>query len=133
MTKFNSDRLTINAPASQVFDFLSDFTHFEPLMPDQVNNYKAKPDSCSFAIEGIAELNMRIASKVPNKNIHIVSDGKNPIDYTLDIFLLELDENTCLLEVDFNGKMNPFIKMMASKPLQKFVDTLAIKVQEYFA
>lgn len=133
MTQFNSERLIINAPTSKVFDFLGDFTHFEPLMPDQVKNWKAQPDSASFAIEGVAELNMRIASKVPNKNIHIVSDGKNPIDYTLDIFLLEIDENTSLLEVDFNGKMNTFIKMMASKPLQKFVDKLALKVQEYYA
>lgn len=133
MTEFISNRVEINAPADKVYTFLSDFTNFEHLMPEQIKNWQADADSCSFTIEGMATLNMRIASKNPPKNIHIVADGKNPIDYTLDIFLFEVNEAKSKVEIVFNADLNPFIKAMASRPLQNFVDMLAQKLQQHFS
>ncbi len=132
MTEFVSDRVDINAPSGKVFDFLSDFTNFEHLMPEQIKNWKADKDSCSFTIEGMADLSMRIASKTPNKNIHIVAEGKNPLDYTLDCFLFDKEQDESKVEIVFNADLNPFIKAVASRPLQNFVDMLANKLQEHF-
>ena len=132
MTEFKSEQLKVNAPAEDVFDFLADFTNFEHLMPEQIKNWKADTDTCSFTIEGLAELSMRIASKNRASNIHIVSHGKNPVDYTLDVFLLPSDENKCKAEVVFGADLNPFIKTMASRPLQNFVDMLAGRLQKHF-
>lgn len=133
MTEFISEKTRINASAKEVFDFLSDFRNFQHLMPEQIKNWKADQDHCSFTIEGMADLSMRIASKNPHKNIHIVADGKNPIDYTLDVFLFPDDENQCKAELVFNASLNPFIKAMASRPLQNFVEMLVKKLQEHFA
>lgn len=133
MTEFVSERVEINMPTDEVFDFLSDFTNFSSLMPEQIKNWSATENTCSFAIEGLAELNMRIASKSKASNIHIVADGKNPVDYTLDIFLFDAPFNKSKAEIIFNAGLNPFIKAMASKPLQNFVDKLAQKLQEHFS
>ncbi len=132
MTEFISERLEINAQAEEVFDFLADFTNFEHLMPEQIKNWKADADTCSFNIEGLADLSMRIASKNRARNIHIVAHGKNPVDYTLDVFLFPADETSCKAEVIFNADLNPFIKAMASRPLQNFVDMLADRLQQHF-
>ncbi len=132
MTEFVSDRVDINAPSGKVFDFLSDFTNFEHLMPEQIKNCKADEETCSFTIEGMADLSMRIASKTPNKNIHIVAEGKNPLDYTLDCFLFDKEQDESKVEIVFNADLNPFIKAVASRPLQNFVDMLANKLQEHF-
>lgn len=133
MTEFISDRLVVNASCNKVYSFLSDFTNFEHLMPDQIKNWKADEDTCSFTIEGLADLSMRIASKNPHRNIHIIADGKNPIDYTLDCFFLENEGDSCKVELVFNAELNPFIKSLASRPLQNFVNMLATKLQEHFA
>ncbi len=133
MTEFISDRLVVNASCNKVYSFLSDFTNFEQLMPDQIKNWKADQDTCSFTIEGLADLSMRIASKNPHKNIHIIADGKNPIDYTLDCFFFENEGDSCKVELVFNAELNPFIKSVASRPLQNFVNMLATKLQEHFA
>ena len=132
MTEFVSNRVEINAPSGKVFDLLSDFTNFEHLMPEQIKNWKADKDNCSFTIEGMADLSMRIAAKTPDKNIHIVAEGKNPLDYTLDCFIFDNGENKSKVEIVFNADLNPFIKAVASRPLQNFVDMLAIKLKEYF-
>ncbi|MBW6478449.1 MAG: hypothetical protein K0B37_03405 [Bacteroidales bacterium] len=133
MTEFVSERLVINASSEEVFNFLGDFTNFEHLMPEQIRNWKADKDTCSFTIEGLADLSMRIASKNPDRNIHIIADGKNPIDYTLDCFLFDVNEKSCKVELVFNADLNPFIKSVASRPLQNFVNMLATKLQEHFA
>ncbi|TVQ88346.1 MAG: hypothetical protein EA393_09000 [Bacteroidetes bacterium] len=133
MTEFISERVEVTAPRSDVYNFLSDFTNFEHLMPEQIKNWKADEESCSFRIEGMADLSMRIASKSQDKNIHIVADGKNPIDYTLDCYLFEKSEDSCKVEIAFQADLNPFIKAMAARPLQNFVDMLAERLQKHFA
>ncbi len=133
MTEFVSERVEVNASSNEVFTFMSDFTNFGKLMPEQIKNWKADADSCSFTIEGMADLNMRIAQRNPDKNIQIIADGKNPIDYTLDVFFFPIDENSSRVEIIFNADLNPFIKAVASKPLQNFVDMLAQKLQQHFS
>ncbi len=133
MTDFVSERVNINAPCREVYNFLGDFTNFEHLMPQQIKNWEADKDTCSFTIEGMADLSMRIASKSEEKNIHIVADKKNPIDFTLDCFFFPKEINTCQVELVFSAELNPFIKAMASRPLQNFVDMLAQKLQQHFS
>ncbi len=133
MSEFISEKLEINAPCNEVFNFLGDFNNFEQLMPGQIKNWKADTNTCSFTIEGMADLSMRIASKTPDRNIHIVADGKNPIDYTLDCFLSPHSQDSkCRAELVFQAELNPFLKTMASKPLQNFVDMLVKKLQQHF-
>ncbi len=133
MTEFRSQRVEIAASSAIVFDFIGDFTNFQHIMPEQIKNWKSNQDSCSFTIDGLADLSMKIESKTRPENVHIVSHGKNPIDYTLDVILGHQDEAHCNATIVFNADLNPFIKVMASRPLQNFVDILAGKLQQHFS
>ena len=75
---------------------------------------------------------MSVFDRYNNKNIHIVAEGKNPLDYTLDCFLFDKEQDESKVEIVFNADLNPFIKAVASRPLQNFVDMLANKLQEHF-
>lgn len=133
MTEFVSENVKVKAPASKVFDFLGDFTNFENLMPEQIKNWKADTDTCSFTIEGMANLSMRIAERHEAKNIHIVADGRNPIDYTIDCHLKPKDDDSCNVELVFAADLNPLTKALAARPLQNFVDMMALKLQNHFS
>lgn len=132
MTTFESESVEVGRACEEVFSFLSDFRNFEELMPEQIINWNADQDSCSFTIKGMADLSMRIASKNPCSNIHIVSDGKNPVDYTLDYFLSKASDESCKISIVFDADLNPFMKMMAGRPLQNFVNMMGEKLQEIF-
>ena len=132
MAKFESEQVIIPASAATVFEFLSDFRNFENLMPSQISNWEADGDTCSFTIEGLAGLSMRIAGRTPYTNVHIVSEGKNPVEYTLDCFLQPDGEDRCKASLEFDAALNPFMKMVASRPLQNFVNMLAEKLQQHF-
>lgn len=133
MTKFESRKVQVQADSREVFDFLSDFRNFNHLMPEQVTHWQAAADRCSFTIEGVASLSMRIASTSPHSNIHIVAEGKNPVDYTMDCFIYSSSPGESSVSLELDAALNPFMKMMASRPLQNFVDMLAGKLQEHFA
>lgn len=133
MAKFESDYITLNTDCKTVFDFLGDFRNFEDLLPSQVKNWKADQDSCSFTIEGMADLSMRIDGKYPHNNIHIVSDGKTPVAFKLDYFFRKRDDNSCQCSIVFDANLNPFQKMVASNALQNFVNMLADKLRERYA
>lgn len=132
MTQFISERTLVPAPSQTVFAFLGDFTNFGSLMPPQVKDFKADQESCTFLIEGMARLSMKIAKQSPHRHILIEAFGDNPIDYTLEYFLFEKGDQACEIEIVFNADLNPFLKMMASRPLQNFVNMLAQKLREHF-
>ena len=133
MAKFESNQTTLNTDCKNVFNFLSNFCNFEELLPHKVKNWSADQESCKFTIEGLADLAMRIDGKYPYNNIHIVSDGKNPVDFSLDYFFKPKDEGTCQFSIVFDVDLNPFQKMVASNALQNFVNMLADKLRERYA
>ncbi|MFW5792843.1 MAG: hypothetical protein ACOCWC_01065 [Bacteroidota bacterium] len=132
MAKYKSKNSDINASCETVYNFMANFNNFEKLMPSQVKNWKSDGETCSFTIESLSELSMKINNKVPNKSINIISYGKNPVDYTLDCFFWPVGKDKCEVEIIFNADLNAFIKMVADKPLQNFVNMLADKLGEQF-
>lgn len=133
MAKFESNYITLNTDCKTVFDFLGDFRNFEELLPSQVKNWRADEKSCSFTIEGMADLSMRIDGKYPYNNIHIVSEGNTPVSFKLDYFFRKKGENGCQCSIVFDADLNLFQKMVASNALQNFVNMLGDKLRERYA
>ena len=130
MAKLESKKLEINCPAEEAYGFLIDINNLEKLMPsDKIEGWTSDESSCSFNIKGLAKIGMKRNSSVPNTLINLISEGKNPFDFTLDIHLTEQGD-TCTGQIVFEGKMNPFIKAMVEKPLTNFFNMLVEKMQE---
>jgi carbon monoxide dehydrogenase subunit G len=132
MTRFESEPVVLNTTCEEVYSFLSDFRKLNQVMPEQIINWKATQDSCSFTIQGLTDLSMRLASKSDCRNIHIVSEGKNPIEYSMDYFFRKKDDSRCEVIVLLDAELNAFLKMMASRPLQNLVDMIAGKLKELY-
>lgn len=130
MTTFDSDEVNINRSSSFVYDFLSDFNNFEKLMPPQISEWQSDGESCSFNIQNMATLGMRYESKTPHQHIKINSEGKSPFPFDLQCFIQENSLEACKVKLQFNAKMSPMIKMMAARPLENFINILAVKLKE---
>ena len=129
MTRIESQKAEVNKPAVELFNFLSDFNNYQKLMPDQVVNWKSTAEDCSFTIKGMASLGMKISEKIPNSEIRIIANGKVPFDFKL--FCMIEDKGTAsAIQLLFDADLNPFIKMMAEKPLTNFLNLLVNKAKE---
>lgn len=130
MTTFTSKQTTITRSAGYVFRFLSDFNNFGKLLPPQVTEWECDSESCSFNIQNMAKLELRYEVKQPNSHIKMVSEGKSPFSFDVQCYIADTSDQTCEVQLELNAKLNPMIKMMASRPLANFIDILAEKLKE---
>jgi carbon monoxide dehydrogenase subunit G len=128
--KLESDKVEINNSSAAIFNYLSDFKNFEKLMPAQVTNWQATNDECSFTINGMATIGMKIIEKEPNTKITISSNGKVPFEFQLFVLITEKDPANCIGQLVFESDMNPMMKMMVEKPLGNFFNMLAQKMKD---
>jgi len=130
LTKIESEKVDINNSASAVFNYLSDFNNFQKLMPPQVTNWTSTTEECSFTINGMATIGMKIIEKTPSTKITITSNGKVPFEFKLFVLLTEKDVTDCVGQLIFESDLNPMMKMMVEKPLGNFFNMLAQKMKD---
>ena len=130
MANIESKEVTVNSPINEVYEFLLDLNNLHKLMPeDKVEKWESTHESCSFQIKGLAKIGMKKESTVSPEKIHLVSEGKNPFEFTLDILFKE-DGGSTKSKMVFDANVNPFMKMMIEKPLTNFFNMLAEKLAE---
>ncbi len=120
---------TINQDIKSVYTFLTDFNNFQPLMPDQITNWKSDKESCSFTIQGMADISLVFSEKIPNELIKLVPQGKVPFSFSLILKLSEIESNT-IVKVDVDAKLNPMMAMMAKRPLENLVNVMAGNIND---
>ncbi len=99
-------------------------------MPHQVTEWESSENECTFNLNGMAKIGMRIVDKTPNSNIKITSFGKVPFEFTLNVNITETASNACKGQLVFESDINPFMKMMVEKPLTHFFNGLAQKMKD---
>jgi len=128
--RIESEKISINCAAEKVYNFLGNFDNFASLLPGQVANWQSTGDSCSFEVKGLAKLGLRITDKIPFTKISMKGEGKIPFGFSLNAFFIENSSEQCQVQLVIDADMNPFIAMMAEKPLQNFVDLLLPRLKE---
>jgi len=130
MSKIESEKVVVKKPIEEVFNFLSDFNNFQKLMPAQVTDWTSTKDECSFNLQGLAKIGMKMEERTPNSYIKVSSAGKVPFEFKLHVYLSELATDQTEGQLIFDADINPFMKMMVEKPLTNFVNMLIHKLKE---
>lgn len=133
MTRLESEKVTIKQPASEVFGWLSDLNNLKHLMPEQVEDWVSTEKDCSFTIKGMATLGMARDTLTPNSQIKLIRNGKAPFDFVLYCNMSEDEGGSTQLQLSFDADLNPFLKLMAEKPLTNFLNLLVKKYQNIVA
>lgn len=131
MTKIETAKVQVKRTAEEVFKFLLNFNNFQKLMPEgKVSGWNSSDKNFSFVFSGMARIGMAHESNVPHKEIHIVSSGSNPFDFTLKVLIDGNNDGTCTVHMDFEAEINPFVKVMVEKPLDTFFNALTQNLQK---
>ena len=132
---FKSKAVLLESNQKIVYEFLTDFNNFEQLMPEQVTNWKSDKDSCSFTIQGMADLTLKYTKKVPFHTIKVEPEGKSPIEFDLNVNIEvdQLNENKTKGYFEVNAKLNPMLAMLAKRPLENLVDVMSDKLNKIFS
>jgi len=123
-----SPKISVSKTPQEVFDFLSDVKNFESLMPENISKFEVlSDDKFLFALKGMPEIILKKKKIVaPNKIVLGAAGGK--LDFSLNINIVEIGENTSDVQLDFTGDFNPMMAMMIKGPIGKFIETLATSI-----
>jgi carbon monoxide dehydrogenase subunit G len=109
----------------KIFAFLSNLNHIEPLIPkEKLTSWEFQEDSCRLGIPGLGEIGLRILQKEPFKLIKLGSGENSAYAFTIWIQLKQASEKETRVKLTLHAELNPFLQVMAKKPLQNFLDTL---------
>jgi len=130
-TKFESRVGKINKGEQQVYNFISNFNNFKQFIPeDKVNDFQSNEDNCKFKVSGIGEVGLKIVEKLPTNMIKITGEGMANQSFVFWVQLKSISINDTRIKLTIKTDMNPMLKMMASKPLQNFLDKLVDAMEQ---
>jgi len=133
MAEIKSNEFKVSISASEVKEFLSDLNNIEQLMPeDKIKDWKSGDNTCSFTIKGLSGIGMKRDDSSEVNGVHLVSHGKNPFDFTLDIIIND-EGDSCSSQIVFDGNMNFMIQTMAKGPLTALFNIMGEKLVERFS
>lgn len=130
MTRLESNTITIHRGAERVFAFFSEMPNIGRIMPEQVEQFVSEGDTCHFTIKGMASLGLRFEEKIPPTSIVMTHHGKAPFPLKLMCQINPIDNSHCTVQLAMDADLNPFLKMVAEKPLTNFLNLLIQRYQE---
>ena len=128
MMKLESKKSVIHKSQKEFFDFLTNLKNFEQLMPENTDKFEVDGDSFIFSLKGMPEIRLVIKEKQEFDKI-ILGAASSKLSFSLLALIKEVSENSCEVQLLFEGDFNPMMAMMIKSPLQKFIDTLSEKAK----
>ncbi|MGQ1785875.1 MULTISPECIES: SRPBCC family protein [unclassified Saccharicrinis] len=132
MTKFESEIKKALHGEEKIFTFISNFNNFEDLIPqDKIKDWQSTEDTCRFKVDGIGEAGLKIVDKEPVKTVKYSTDGKVPFNFFLWVQLKQVDVNDTRIKLTLKADLNPMMKMMVGKQVDKFLNMLGDAIANY--
>lgn len=121
-------KIIVNKSSNELVELLKNPKDYEALMPDSLQNFEAREDGFKFGLKGMPEIALKI-DEVTDQKV-ILKSASSSLDFTLTGSMTAVAENQTEVQLLFEGKFNPFIKMMVEKPLQNFINALTDKIEQ---
>lgn len=123
---------TINANDEEVFKFLVNMNNYKELFPqDKIKNWSSTDDTCFCDVKNMGKIGLKRVASTPNSLIYLDSE-KAPFKFTLNLYITKKDNNSCDVNIEFDGEINPFMKMIVEKPLTEFFNKLVFNLTQKY-
>ena len=121
-------KIIVNKSASELAGMLKNPEDYKDLMPEGLKSFEAREDGFKFGLKGMPEIALKI-DNVSDQEV-VLKSASSSLDFALTGAMNPLNENQTEVQLLFEGKFNPFIKMMVEKPLQNFINSLTDKIEQ---
>lgn len=123
-------KIVLNKSVSELVTLLKDPKKYEEIMPEGLQKFESWENGFKFGLKGLPEISLKLG-EITDKKATLVS-ASSSLDFELATYLHPLDAEKTEVSLEFNGKFNPFIKMMVEKPLKNFMEALTDKIESMF-
>lgn len=131
--KITSEKAIVQASNAEILEFLSNSENLYHLLPqDKISDWEASVDQCSFKVQGGITITLLQNGKEEPNKLFLKAGEKSPFPFDLTVHLAAAEKGTEGY-IEFEGKVNMFLKMMVEKPLSALFNHMTKELQNYFA
>ncbi len=122
-----------NFSDAKIYAFIADFRNFQNIIPrERVSDWEADEDSCSFKIDPVGKIGMKVIEKEVNKLIKVSSDPTiSQYNFTMWIQIKGLEQDDSRIKITIEPEVNKMLLPMVKAPLKQFVDSLVDKIETF--
>ena len=126
-----TEKVRFSKNQKDAFEFLSKMENYRRLMPDDTKSFEIHESGNGFSVQigNLPKVGMKLKDSKPNSQLVFESPSSN-FEYYLTIDIEPIDESNSDVALNFEGKFNMMIEMMAKGPLTNFINTISTKLGE---
>lgn len=122
---FQSRKVKLDKSQQKAFEHLKEMSNYESLMPeDSTFLVHESGEGFSVQLKGLPKVGLKL-KEMEEPNFILFSSPSESFIYEMKVNVEADGEDSSEVYIDFNGKFNPMISMMAKKPLTKLIETIA--------
>ena len=129
MKSITAKPLLFLSQASAFDSFFADMQNFRQIMPEQIEDWVADEQSCSFFIKNLGKLGMVKGISPEEGSYFFPSNEASRVKFTLIFRHHPSSNNSFEGYFELQADMNPMVEMMAKRPLTNFVTILSENLQ----
>ncbi len=120
-----SPKQVVQKTSKYIYDALSDVKNFEKLMPETILKFEVLGnDIFNFGLKGMPEIKLRLKEGTPNSKV-VLNAASDKLPFSLVAFIDSISEDSCEIQLQFEGEFNTMMAMMIKGPISKFLESLA--------
>ncbi len=121
-------KIIVNKSVSELVEMLKKPEDYKNLMPSSLNKFEASENGFKFGLSGMPEIALKI-DEVTDQQV-VLKSASSSLDFALRGTMNAASDSQTEVQLLFEGKFNPFIKMMVEKPLQNFINALTDNLEK---
>ncbi|WP_297984708.1 SRPBCC family protein [uncultured Chryseobacterium sp.] len=121
-------KIIVNKSTAELNAMLKNPKDYEQLMPEGLQKFETTEDGFKFNLKGMPEIALKIDNVTDNQVV--LKSASSSLDFALTGNMNPISDSQTEVQLLFDGKFNPFIKMMVEKPLQNFIDSLTNQIEK---
>ena len=130
LSRFESRSASLSCTREKFYGFITDIRNFGRFIPaDVIKNWQADENTCTFVVSGLGDLKLNIALKEPCSLVRFNGNALMTIDFVLSVLISEESGNRAKVTLVMEAELNPLMKMMASGPIEKFLEMLVREME----
>lgn len=132
ISDYTSRNGNLSCSPKELFYFVTDIRNFERFLPgDTITDLNIGQDSCSFQVSMLGTVSISIAEKIIHSKVIFSGNALHVNDFSLIINISEKENNHAEANITLLAEMNPLLKMVAEKPIIKFLETLIDGMEKF--
>lgn len=121
-------KIIVNKSTEDLRKLLENPEDYKALMPESLQSFEVKDNGFKFSLKGMPEIALKI-EEVSDQKV-VLKSASSSLDFALTGDMNAISDSQTEVQLLFEGKFNPFIKMMVEKPLQNFINSLTDNIEK---